>query len=51
MSLPKGIANISRQLNLNAALKKAVLIMKVEAWSHAGLNRGSYGYWPNALTN
>ena len=20
-------------------------------WSHAGLNRGPYGYWPYALTN
>ena len=20
-------------------------------WSHAGLNRGPFGYWPNALTN
>ena len=23
----------------------------VMTWSHAGLNRGPFGYWPNALTN
>ena len=22
-----------------------------KTWSHAGLNRGPFGYWPNALTN
>jgi hypothetical protein len=27
-------------------------ILAVKAkWSHAGLNRGPFGYWPNALTN
>ena len=22
-----------------------------KTWTHGGLNRGTFGYWPNALTN
>ena len=29
----------------------AATIGAMHAWSHAGLNRGPYGYWPYALTS
>jgi hypothetical protein len=33
------------------ALPQAGLYVDQREWSHAGLNRGPYGYWPYALTS
>ena len=33
------------------ALPQAGLYVDKREWSHAGLNRGPYGYWPYALTS
>ena len=51
-----GAGTNAPQLKLQQAwaivcITRVAVMLAYLIWSHAGLNRGPYGYWPYALTN